>query len=223
MVGKFRLVRELMVPAVADGAAFYDIENLTIQLLQDGSTWPFKIYRNTSSFFSGETVDLKVSIGLIRNNSNTTGLQALTGIVHERSQNMSYEIRPDSRCLGTVRIRHEDDLPPMRVAEPSSFIECVINFDSSTSITSAWSNNINNALGLHRMHPAVIDVMIIRSESSECFESGLVVVVTALLEPTSKFQAFYPCIQELNADYLVNPNLFKTTSRRNDQIPLRER
>jgi hypothetical protein len=158
---------------LANGTAFYDEENLTIQLLQDGPIWSLQNNRNTSSYFSGETADLNVSISLMRYTSNTTGRQALTGIVHERSQNMFYEIRPDSRGFDTVRMTHEDDLPPMEVAEPSSLIERMTTFDRSTSVTSTWVNRISNALGLQRTSSTVIDVMIIWSESSECFMSGL--------------------------------------------------
>jgi hypothetical protein len=147
---------------------FYESETLTIQLLPDGPTWTLYNTYNTSAYFSGETNDTQVSISLMRFTS------VVTGIVHERHQDMFYEIRPDYRGYDAVRITHEADLPPLGDPLQPSFFQRITTFGSATPMATTWYNRIHNALGLsQRESPTTINVMVIWTESSECYMSSL--------------------------------------------------
>jgi hypothetical protein len=171
--------------SLPEGTSFYETETLTIQLLADGPTWTLYNYKtlntststssSSSAYFSGETNDAQVTISLLRYSSSESTLSALTGIVHERSQNLFYEIRPDYRGYDTVRITDEAELPPLGDPLQPSFLERMTTFASATPITSTWYNRIHNALGLvqRQKSQTSIDVMILWTESSECYMSGL--------------------------------------------------
>ncbi|CAB9499990.1 Metalloprotease, specifically cleaves on the N-terminal side of aspartyl, glutamyl and cysteic acid residues (By similarity) [Seminavis robusta] len=157
------------------GTDFYEYETLNIQLLDEGPVWTLRNTFKTGAYFDGETKDHMISISLMRYTSENTGQSVVTGVVHDRKESLFYEIRPDHKGRETVLMTLEDDMPPLGDPIQPSFLERITTFGDSTSIASTWNYRINNFLGIQRQDPGptIIDVMIIWTESTECYKSGL--------------------------------------------------
>lgn len=174
-----RGIRYVDATALGEGTWFYEAETLNIRLLDTDPVFTFQNTFATDQYFYGESDDSMASLSLMRYTPPTTKTatdvvrNVLTGILHDRQKDLFYEIRQDELGRQTVRVTAEDDVPPTADPKPLSSSGSWSSVDRATPIFPTLYNRVRNYVLGPKNNPTTIDIMVIWSQSSECYHSSL--------------------------------------------------
>jgi hypothetical protein len=162
------------------GTDFYQLEKLDIQLYPELPVWTVYNLRTSSTHFVGESEDATISCDLIRwetTKQSVTIFSIVTGRVHDRANDIYYEIKPNAMGQDIVSRKAGRDIfynhEPIQV----SWRDVIL---SEFSLTSWLKDHVWPLTRLYYRDEeekdedtTVIDVMVVWTENGECQRSFL--------------------------------------------------
>lgn len=198
---------------LGSGIDFHTFVALDIQLQTSLPIWTIYNLNNGAKHFVGESLDGEISCDLIRV-TTSNGITVLTGRVHDRANDVYYELKPNASGQDTLKITPGDEMRPAEEPIKLTLSQAATQFSYTTWLRNQfWSSDATRVE--EEEEETMIDIMMIWTYNAECAKSDLEVecelteITRANMEAAILFVMADSNVVHANSETGVTLNLVK--------------